>query len=592
MGFKDLDFITSKFGAMYCENQEGDYELYDVFLAEHNLKNNRFLISSGPSRGINSGAFNMVTSSQEEFFIESSKVDFEEFYDECDIAILFDNDFIDKIREEHDFKSEQETFTYLANQLSMIKLHRNADDSFFTKKYNGNIIYTEEDIYNICYNEDNCFSQEEFEKLAPYNLDLNESSLLGDLEELSPIDFLTSILGMPKMIMIQGQPMPNKEEKSYDELKKELESLKKRFQEERKEDLEKKRINTNEVIESTAKKIVGQENVIRTLVNQIFNNQLIINELSKEDELDITELDTRKTSILLDGETGTGKTAIIKDICKQLDLPVVIASSTNFSATGYVGATVTDLLEDLLRQSKNNIAKAECGIIVFDEIDKLAFNKGDVIGKDMREEVQHELLTFIGGGEYDVTVAGDGFGIFPERKKFNTSKITFILSGAFTDLREEKIKEVDSSHQVMGFSAVNNDKYEREYIVTPDDYINYGLMREFFGRIKVLASTKSYTLEDYKKILLESSISPLRNLEKDVKMYGYPGITFDEEFLNKVAEEGMKMKTGARGLITVMSGIENNMLDGLINREFDMDKPIELNTDMIKEYKKVFVRKY
>ncbi len=591
MGIKDLSFITSKFGAIYCENLEGEYELYDVFLAEYNLKNDRFLISSGTCKGVNSGAFNVVTSEPDEFFVDSTKVDFEEFFDDCDIAILFDNDYIDKVRVNNNFSSEQETFTFLANQLSMIKIHKNADDSFFTKKYNGNILYTEEDINNICFSEENSLSSDEFEKLAPYNLDINGAYIYDGSEEMSPIDFLTSILGIPKMIMVPGQPMINTEEKSYDELKKELENLKKRVQEERKVDLEEKRINTNKVIETTAKKIVGQEKVIRTLVNQIFNNQLIINELLKSDELDITELDTRKTTILLDGETGTGKTAIIKDICKQLDLPVVIASATNFSATGYIGATVTDLLEDLLRQSNNNLAKAECGIIVFDEIDKLAFNKGEVLGKDMREEVQHELLTFIGGGEYEVST-GEGFAMFADKKKFNTSKITFILSGAFTDLREEKIKEVDSSHQVMGFSTVNSNDYEKEYIVTPEDYIKYGLMREFFGRIKVLASTKSYGLEDYKKILLDSTISPLRNFEKDVKMYGYPGISFDEEFLNKVAEEGMKMNTGARGLITVMSGIENNMLDGLINKEFDLDKPIELNTNMIKEYKKVFVRKF
>ena len=316
---------------------------------------------------------------------------------------------------------------------------------------------------------------------------------------------------------------------------------------------------------------------------------MIIHELSKNGDLDITELDARKTSILLDGETGTGKTAIIKDICKQLDLPVVIASSTNFSGTGYVGASITDLLIDLLKQSNNDLNKAERGIIVFDEIDKLAFSKEAVIGKDMKEEVQHELLTFIGGGDYDVPI-GEGF--FSQNVKFNTSKITFILSGAFTDLREDKIKEVDKSHKAMGFSTESSDNYEKEYIVTPDDYIKYGLMREFFGRIKVLASTKSYSLEDCKRILLESTISPLLNFEKNVKMYGYPGIEYNEDFLNKVSEEGMKMKTGARGLQTVISGIQNNMLNGLINNEYDINKPIVLDTKMIEDYKKSFIRKF
>ena len=75
-------------------------------------------------------------------------------------------------------------------------------------------------------------------------------------------------------------------------------------------------------------------------------------------------------------------------------------------------------------------------------------------------------------------------------------------------------------------------------------------------------------------------------------MYGYKGITYTDEFLNKVAEEGLAMHTGARGLQTVMSGILNNMLDALINEEFDKDKPIELNESLISDYKKIFTRKF
>lgn len=587
-----MDFITSKFGAMYCENEEGEFELYDVFLAEYNLKNDRFLISSGPSRGVNSGAFNLVKSKPEEFFKDCSKVDFEEYFDDCDIAILFDDDYIEKVKCQNNFESDLDTFTYLSNELSKIKIHKNPDYSFFTKKFDGNIIYTDKDIYDICFNEDNILSSDEFEKFAPYGLDLNGAFLQDEkVEEMSPIDFMASLIGMPRIITIgSGQFMPNLgQEKSYEELKKEVEVLKKKVQEERDKQLEKKKINTKTVIESTSNKIVGQEEVIRTLVNQIYNNQMIINELSKEEKLNITELDARKATILLDGETGTGKTAIIKDICAQLELPVTVASATSFSSTGYIGASVTDLLEDLLKQADGNVEKAERGIIVFDEIDKLAFDKSGVLGKDMREGVQHELLSFIGGGEYEITL---GDGIFGERKKFNTSKITFILSGAFTDLREEKIKEVDGAHQAMGFSTLSSENYDKEYMVTPDDYIKFGLMREFFGRIKVLTSTKSYNLEDCKKILLESTVSPLLDVEKTVKMYGYPGISYDEEFLNRVIEEGMKMKTGARGLQTVMHGIKNNMLNGLINNEFDLDKPIELNTGLVDDYKKSFIRKY
>ena len=68
----------------------------------------------------------------------------------------------------------------------------------------------------------------------------------------------------------------------------------------------------------------------------------------------------------------------------------------------------------------------------------------------------------------------------------------------------------------MGFNTTTSKS--NSYEITPEDYIKYGLMREFFGRIKVLTSTKSYKLEDLKKILLTSVISPLKNFENSVKI--------------------------------------------------------------------------
>ena len=115
-------------------------------------------------------------------------------------------------------------------------------------------------------------------------------------------------------------------------------------------------------------------------------------------------------------------------------------------------------------------------------------------------------------------------------------------------------------------------------------------MREFFGRIKVLTSTKSYKLEDLKKILLTSVISPLKNFENSVKMFGYSGISYDEDFVTELATVALEMGTGARSLQTIMSGIQSNMLMGLINQEFDKEKPIKLEKKLIYDYKKTNIR--
>ena len=346
-------------------------------------------------------------------------------------------------------------------------------------------------------------------------------------------------------------------------------------------------ININDIIKDINSKIVGQEKAVKTLVTNIYYNQVLIDSLSKEEQIDLSELDSRKVSILLDGSTGTGKTAILKEIASKLDLPIDIVNANSFSETGYVGPTITDILTRLLQQTKGNLELAERGIIVLDEIDKIA-TPADYDGRDMKKGVQEELLSFIGGGKYDISTSN---GFIKSTISFDTSKITFILSGAFTKLRDNKIKETEKKINGIGFNtSYSNGK--NEYEITSQDYIDYGLMREFFGRIKVLTSTKTYTMDDLKKILLESRISPLKNLEKTIQMFGYNNLNYNEEFINKICEEAYKLDTGARGLQSIMSGIQNKILMDLINQSYNVNEPIVIDNNILSEYKKDNVRTY
>ncbi len=342
------------------------------------------------------------------------------------------------------------------------------------------------------------------------------------------------------------------------------------------------------IIDDISKKIVGQDEAIVTLVTNLFYNQLIIKEITSNYEFDSSELDSRKVGILLDGSTGTGKTAILKEIASKLDLPLCLSNANSFSETGYYGPSITDILRKLYILSGRDIKKAEKGIVVLDEIDKLASTSDD-FGKDMKKGVQDELLGFISGGEYDFPLE-DKFG--SPTIHFDTSKLTFILSGAFTHLRERKIKESNKKQKTIGFGTNVNELGNNTYVIKAQDYVDEGLAREFFGRIKVLTCTKSYNFDDLRTILLTSTISPLKNLERTVKMFGYPGIIYDEEFISDVCNQALDMQTGARGLQTIMSGIQNRLLIGLINQTYDFDKPIELSINLLDEYNKSLVRKY
>ena len=143
----------------------------------------------------------------------------------------------------------------------------------------------------------------------------------------------------------------------------------------------------------------------------------------------------------------------------------------------------------------------------------------------MKKGVQEELLSFISGGMYDVKIEAIDMVV-----PFDTSFLTFILSGAFTGIKEKKTKEL--SKNTIGFANNSNNNGKKDsYEVTVQDYIDYGLLREFFGRIKVITSTKAYDKEALKNILINSSISPLKNFKKTAEMFGYTNISCTEGFI-------------------------------------------------------------
>lgn len=351
-----------------------------------------------------------------------------------------------------------------------------------------------------------------------------------------------------------------------------------------------RKIDVVNVINSISKRIVGQSEAIKTLVSNIYFNQYLFESLSDlNDDIISNELDSRKVAILLDGTTGTGKTAIIKEISNRFKLPMVIVNANSFSETGYVGPSITEILSDLLKQANGNIDLAQRGIVFLDEVDKIAENNEED-SHSMKLGVQKELLGFMSGAKYDIKIDNKIGSDKNSTLKFNTSKLTFILSGAFTRIKDRKIK--NNNKKTVGFNIeyIENDDFT--YTMNSDDYIEYGLMKEFFGRIKVIVATKTYNIDDLKTILLESEISPIKGFEKNCIMLGYNGIEYEDDIIDRLAEEAYDMGTGARALQSLVAGMQDVILYDLITNKYDKSKPIPLSMDLLDNYKKRTIRRY
>ena len=270
-----------------------------------------------------------------------------------------------------------------------------------------------------------------------------------------------------------------------------------------------------------------------------------------------------KQNVLMLGPTGVGKTYLVREMAKLIGVPFVKADATRFSETGYVGANVDDLIRDLVSQANGQVELAQYGIIYLDEADKLA-SSNNIRGKDITGRgVQFGLLKLMEETEVDLRGANDIMSQIKafsdmqskgrvDREIINTKHILFIVSGAFTGLRE--IIEQRVSQGALGLGGeLKDERTDSEYLaqVATEDLIEFGFEPEFVGRLPVRVTCHELSEQDLFDILKYSEGSILKQYQQAFKSYNIQ-LCFEDSGLREVAKRAFKEKTGARGLVTVL----------------------------------------
>ena len=316
-----------------------------------------------------------------------------------------------------------------------------------------------------------------------------------------------------------------------------------------------------QLLDEIQRKFIGQEVAAEGLFYNIINNQL----LAEMEDIP----DGQRSIIFIDGPTGTGKTAITREITEKLGIPFTSSSVTNYSSTGYVGGDITDVLKELYRKADGDLEKSQRGIIVFDEFDKIAYSRSG--GLEMKKAVQQQLLDFLGGGKYNIRVGNSIFDM--NEIEFDTSKLTFVCLGALTDLRSKKTE----TRQTIGFGQTSQSSEEQTYSITPQDLMSIGLERELVGRFNTYLHTDDYSKESLEKILRESTISPLIGFKKWIEASGKQ-LVIDEDVYGLIAEQAYELNTGARSLQTVMNNIRTSFIREVLR---GTDNTIHLDSETV-----------
>ena len=271
------------------------------------------------------------------------------------------------------------------------------------------------------------------------------------------------------------------------------------------------------------KYIVGQDKAKKVLSVAVYNHYKRINNLKKEDDVEI-----EKSNILLLGPTGCGKTLLARTLARILNVPFATTDATTLTEAGYVGEDVENILLKLIQNADYDIEKAQRGIIYIDEIDKIARKSENVsITRDVSGEgVQQALLKIIESTIASVPPQGGRKHPQQECMRIDTTNILFICGGAFVGL--DKIVQRRKDDTSLGFgSNVKKSGEEMDYEllddVKPQDLTKFGLIPEFVGRIPIVVSLQPLDEGALVKILTEPKNAIIKQYQK---LIGMDGVNF------------------------------------------------------------------
>lgn len=288
-----------------------------------------------------------------------------------------------------------------------------------------------------------------------------------------------------------------------------------------------KDFTSKEVKEYLDQYVVGQEYAKKVLSVSVTNHYKRLMDKSS----------IKKSNILMIGPSGSGKTYLVECLSNFLGVPLASIDATQITETGYIGEDINSIFEKLLERANGDLELAQKGIIFIDEIDKKAKKSDTMLNKDIGGEgVQQSLLKIIEGDRVSISYK-------KETVSFDTSKVLFVMGGAFVGI--EKFMEKENP---IGFGRTAPKDSED---ITTEVLEKYGLIPELVGRLPILVTLEKLSKDQMFDVLTKTKDNLIQQY-RDFFQHEEIELEFSNEAIWKIVNSAIEKNVGVRGLKNIL----------------------------------------
>ena len=294
-----------------------------------------------------------------------------------------------------------------------------------------------------------------------------------------------------------------------------------------------------------------------------------------------------KTPVLLMGDTGTGKSELLRIFGQALnnECPIIRINSSEIVPSSWKGLHISDIL---MREIDGNtsIKDMEYAVIVFHEFDKLPHYNQKIVGSngsDMDNDMMRDIMRlFETGHSLHLENGFDQKTMAPKTYRLPVDNLLIVFDGAFGGIENIVKKRLHIGNSI-GYAQTKRDEYssiDLRKMVTNDDLISYGFMNELVGRIgnivvmNRLSSDVIYEImTTAKNNILQAHIDycSMNNIE----------LVFKEEALRYIANIAYASGLGFRNVKTVLSQALNALYFEMPGEAIGEKQIVEISKDFI-----------